>query len=365
VVHLPLGPASYDILLGSGLLEDLPELLRTRCPAAAYAVITDSTVAHLLGERVVANLRKQRPAFLATFAAGEWNKTRDTWGALTDQLLAHGLSRDGAVVALGGGVVGDLAGFVAATYLRGVPYVQVPTTLLAMIDSSIGGKTGVDTAHGKNLVGAFHQPRAVVADVDTLASLPPLHVSAGLAEALKHGAIQDAGYFAWLAAQAAALRAKGAEPLLHAVRRSIEIKAAIVAEDEREHGGRARLNFGHTVGHALEAVSGFELLHGEAVAIGMAVEAALGEQLGLTTPGTAAQLSETLARFGLPTEMPAGLSPERIISATKHDKKAREETVRFAPIAEIGRSAGSSTEGWTFTLPEQALRATLSAVSTP
>jgi 3-dehydroquinate synthase len=214
-----------------------------------------------------------------TFPAGEWNKTRETWSALTDQLLAAGIGRDGAVVAVGGGVVGDVAGFVAATVLRGIPYVQVPTTLLAMIDSSIGGKTGVDTVHGKNLVGAFHQPRAVIADVNTLTTLPPVHRSAGMAEALKHGFIADAIYLESLVRDRD--RILDAEPgaLLETVRRSVEIKAAVVADDERELGRRAILNFGHTVGHAIETVCGYEILHGEAVAMGMIVEAELGKHL--------------------------------------------------------------------------------------
>ena len=364
MVHLPLGDASYDILLGPGLLGDLPHLLETYCPATAYAVITDSSVAKLLGERVVAGLHQRHPTFLATFPAGEWNKTRETWSVVTDQLLEAGLSRDGAVIALGGGVVGDVAGFVAATYLRGVPCVQVPTTLLAMIDSSVGGKTGVDTTHGKNLVGAFHQPRAVVADVDTLATLPPLHVAAGMAEAVKHGAIADADYFATLARDAGGLRQKDPALLLDAVRRSIEIKAAIVAEDEKEHGARARLNFGHTVAHALETVTGYELLHGEAVAIGMVVEAGLGERLGVTAPGTAAVLADALQRFGLPTEMPESFDVERALEAMRRDKKVRQETVRIALIAEVGQSAGSPTKEWTVAVPEAALRTALSTAST-
>ena len=181
-MHIPLGDASYDIILGAGLLARAPQLLTQRCPAASYAVITDSTVAPLYGEPLASALAGEVPARLFTFPAGEWNKTRETWSTLTDQLLTAGIGRDGAVVAVGGGVVGDLAGFVAATVHRGIPYAQVPTTLLAMIDSSIGGKTGVDTPEGKNLVGAFHQPRIVIADVHTLTTLPPLHRAAGRRE---------------------------------------------------------------------------------------------------------------------------------------------------------------------------------------
>src|SRR6185312_7677005 len=210
---------------------------------------------------------------LFEFPAGEWNKTRETWARLSDRLLEHQFGRDSAVIALGGGVVGDVAGFVAATYLRGIPYVQVPTSLLAMIDSSIGGKTGVDVTAGKNLIGAFHQPRLVVADLDVLSSLPRSQLAAGIAEAVKHGVIADAEYFAFLEATPDAILRGDAAAVERLVTRSIEIKAAVVAEDEREMGRRAILNFGHTVGHAIEATVKYDMLHGEAVAIGMAYEA--------------------------------------------------------------------------------------------
>jgi 3-dehydroquinate synthase len=364
VVHLPLGPASYDILLGSGLLDDLPDQLTTRCPAARYAIVTDSSVASLHGERILVRLTQRHEAFLVTFPAGEWNKTRETWSTLTDQLLTRGLGRDGAVIALGGGVVGDVAGFVAATYLRGVPYVQVPTTLLAMIDSSIGGKTGVDTAHGKNLVGAFHQPRAVVADVDTLGTLPPLHVASGVAEALKHGAIADARYFGWTESQSRGIMGRDRDALLALAARSVEIKAAIVAQDEREQGARARLNFGHTVAHALEAVSGYELLHGEAVAMGMVAEAALGERLGVTASGTRERIAAALARFGLPIDLPDRLDVDRAIEAIKHDKKARDESVRFALISGIGESARADGDAWTVAVADDELHEVFRRMST-
>ncbi|MBI3982357.1 MAG: 3-dehydroquinate synthase [Gemmatimonadetes bacterium] len=363
-VHLPLGPASYDILIGPGLLAELPDVLAARCPAARYAIVSDSAVAPLHGERLLGRLKERAEAFLVSFPAGEWNKTRDTWSALTDKLLAGGLGRDGAVIALGGGVVGDLAGFVAATYLRGIPYVQAPTSLLAMIDSSIGGKTGVDTPHGKNLVGAFHQPRAVVADVDTLATLPPLHIASGVAEALKHGAIADADYFAATAAASGAIMLRDRAALLDLVRRSVEIKAAVVAVDERERGARARLNFGHTVAHALESVSGYELIHGEAVAIGMVAEADLGERLGVTEPGTASAIADALTSFGLPTNTGAALDVNRAADAVTHDKKNRREAVRFAFIRQIGDSARSSDGSWTVTVNEHHLRDLFRRVST-
>ncbi|MGH7699222.1 MAG: 3-dehydroquinate synthase, partial [Gemmatimonadales bacterium] len=263
--------ASYDIVIGRGLLAQLPALLARHCPAARYAIVTDSHVEPVLAPKVAAALRDAGLPFESVaVAAGEWNKTRESWAAIADAMLAKHLGRDCAVIALGGGVVGDLAGFVAATYLRGVPYVQLPTSLLAMIDSAIGGKTGVDVPAGKNLLGAFYQPRLVVADLDALATLPAVQLAAGLAEAVKHGVIADAAYFAFLETEAPAIRARDPAALDRVVTRSVEIKAGVVEEDERETGRRAVLNFGHTVAHAIEATSKFEVLHGEAVAIGMA-----------------------------------------------------------------------------------------------
>jgi 3-dehydroquinate synthase len=264
------------------------------------------------------------------------------------------------VVALGGGVVGDVAGFLAATYLRGVPYVQLPTSLLAMIDSSIGGKTGVDVPAGKNLLGAFHQPRLVVADLDLLSSLPPVQLSAGLAEAVKHGVIADAEYFAFLEKEHAAILAKDPAALERVVRRSVEIKAAVVAEDEREAGRRAILNFGHTVGHAIEATTKFEVLHGEAVAIGMALEARLAEALGIAGKGTADRIVKLLERFRLPVERPGGgPSADDLIEVMRGDKKARGGEFRFAMPKGIGAMHGDK-RAWTVGVEEGKIRAALS-----
>jgi 3-dehydroquinate synthase len=346
-------PAPYEVLVGPGALARLPETLSRACPAARYAVIADAAVAARYGTRVRELAGRVAPCSVFTFPAGEWNKTREQWAGLSDALLAAGLGRDGAVIALGGGVTGDLAGFVAATYLRGIPYVQVPTTVLAMIDSSVGGKTGVDTPHGKNLVGAFHQPRAVVADVDTLETLPPPHLAAGLAEAFKHGAIADAAYFARLRSLREALLAHDPAAWLDAVSRSVEIKAAVVAEDEREQGRRAVLNFGHTVAHAIEARSGYETLHGEAVAIGMAAESRLGERVGITRAGVAASVVESLKAFGLPTELPVPAS--ELIRAMSYDKKGRAGTVRFALLERLGCAACGPGGEWTFEVALEAL----------
>jgi 3-dehydroquinate synthase len=349
--------ASYDIVIGRGALGVVPALLAKHCPAAAYAVISDSHVAKLYGENLCRQLSAvSRQTELFTFPAGEWNKTRETWASLSDRMLVAHFGRDCAVVALGGGVVGDVAGFVAATYLRGVPHVQLPTSLLAMIDSSIGGKTGVDVPAGKNLLGAFHQPRLVLADLDLLASLPPVQLSAGLAEAVKHGVIADAEYFGFLERDYVAILKKDGAALEHVVRRSVEIKAEVVAEDEREAGRRAILNFGHTVGHAIEATSKFEVLHGEAVAIGMVYEARLGESLGVTAKGTAERIVRLLEQFRLPVERPHGATVDQLIEVMRSDKKARGGEIRFAVPKGIGVMHEDKKGGWTVAVEDQRIQ---------
>ncbi|HUE95432.1 MAG TPA: 3-dehydroquinate synthase family protein, partial [Longimicrobiaceae bacterium] len=239
----------YEVRIGSGLLARIGRCLEEFCPAHRYVMIADSRVAELYGERVLRAVQESgRPAELITFPAGESHKSRETWSELSDRMLAAGVGRDAAVLALGGGVTGDLAGFVAATYLRGLPLVQLPTTLLAMIDSSVGGKTGVDTPAGKNLIGAFLQPARVIADTDTLRTLPAREVRGGLVEAIKHGAIADAAYFDWIDAERDLLLTLDAAAMVELIRRSVEIKADVVGRDEREGGLRKVLNFGHTVG---------------------------------------------------------------------------------------------------------------------
>ena len=352
--------ASYDILIGTGLIRQMDKLLAEYCPATAYAVISDSHVGKLYGDTLVATLHDAKwQAQLFTFPAGEWNKTRETWATLSDQMLAARLGRDSAVIALGGGVVGDVAGFVAATYLRGVPLVQAPTSLLAMIDSSIGGKTGVDVPGGKNLIGAFHQPRVVIADLQLLDSLAGVQLAAGLAEAVKHGAIADADYFTFLEREHATILAKDRDALQRVVRRSVEIKAEVVAHDEREAGRRAILNFGHTIGHAIEATSKYEVLHGEAVAMGMAYEARLAEDLDIAPRGTASRIRHLLERLRLPVERPNGAAVDDLIDVMRSDKKVRRGGVRFALPCEIGSAHGNPEEGWTVAVEEARLRALL------
>ncbi len=333
--------------------------MEARVQADRYAVITDSNVAGLYGRELVRQLGGAPRCLLFQFPAGEPSKTQETWATLTDELLTHQLGRDTAVIALGGGVTGDLAGFVAGTYLRGVPYVQVPTSILAMVDSSIGGKTGIDTAHGKNLVGVFHQPRAVVIDLTTIDTLPTRHISAGAAEALKHGAICDAEYFDWLTSNHQGVLARDGEDLFHLVRRSVELKRKVVADDERELGRRAILNFGHTVAHALESVSGLAMLHGEAVGLGMVAAASLGTELGITDPSAAERLKTAIDMLHLPTRLPSSLDLERILAAIAHDKKNRRGAVRFALLKSIGQVAPGPGGSWTHTVPDSALRTVL------
>lgn len=354
--------ASYDILIDRGLLSELPRLVSRHCPARRYAVISDSHVAELYGPRVIQVLRDGGlDAELYAFPAGEWNKTRDVWASLSDRMLEAQLGRDAAVLALGGGVTGDVAGFVAATYYRGLPIVQIPTTLLAMIDSSIGGKTGVDTPQGKNLLGAFHQPRVVIADLETLTTLPVAQLAAGMAEAIKHGVIADAEYCAALDRDRDAVMGKGRDPaaLERLVTRSVEIKAAVVAADERENGRRAFLNFGHTIGHAVEATNGYAILHGEAIAIGMALESALAEQVGVAERGTGAGIVRLLERFNLPTALPAEARVDDLVRAMHHDKKRRGDDLHFALPRRIGEMCGDATTGWTMPVSEDIVRIVL------
>lgn len=347
---------SYDVHVGRGLLAELPRILAAASPAHRYAVIADHHVAELHGARLSSALAGAGlAAKLFTFPAGEWNKSRQQWAELTDAMLAAGFGRDSAVVAFGGGVAGDLGGFVAATYLRGVPVVQVPTTLLAMIDASVGGKTGVDVPGGKNLVGSFHPPRAVVADVDLLATLTRPQLAAGMAEAVKHGVIADAAYFASLA-DPGPVFAKDLPALERIVARSVEIKAAIVRRDQREAGERQVLNFGHTVGHAVEAAAGYAMLHGEAVAVGMAVEARLGEVLQITSRGVADAVATVLQHYGLPTRPPEEATTDALLDLMTRDKKVRAGALRCALPRAIGAMAEREDGTWTVEIEALVMR---------
>jgi 3-dehydroquinate synthase len=327
----------YPVRVGSGVLGQLVALLKQWSPAHQYALIADAHVFHLHGNRVRELCSALgRPLSVHTFVPGEERKNRDEWARLTDELLAEGLGRDGCVIALGGGVAGDLAGFVAATYMRGIPFVQLPTSLVAMVDASIGGKTGVDVPSGKNLVGAFHPPRFVLSDADFCATLPRAERAQGLAEALKHGAILDAAYFAWVEENAAQLLEGDPDVTAFLVARSVQLKAQVVSEDERESGLRQILNFGHTLGHAIEAESNFLVPHGHAVALGMVLEARLGERVGVTRPGVAARLVNALERLELPTSLSSVPDPDVLLRWASRDKKSRRGIVRYVLLSDIG-----------------------------
>ncbi|MGH8084059.1 MAG: 3-dehydroquinate synthase [Lysobacter sp.] len=340
------GAVPYTIVIGPGLLDD-GNCLATGIRGRHALLVSDANVAPLYADGVEAALRSARPS-LATarfvMPAGEHEKTLARFGEVLDALAALGATRDAAVIALGGGVVGDLTGFAAACWMRGIDVVQLPTTLLAMVDSSVGGKTAVDLPAGKNLVGAFHPPRAVIADTRALRTLPERELRAGLAEVVKYGAIFDAGFLDWLDAHADALLARDDAALAEAITRSCEFKAGVVARDPREHGDRALLNFGHTFGHAIETEQGYAgttgdgLNHGEAVAVGMVLAARLAAALGLAPMADAGRLEALLRRFGLPTAVPAGLTPERLLARMRLDKKADAGGIRFVLWDGAGRA---------------------------
>ena len=350
----------YPVTIAPGALQGLADTVHAIAASNRVAVITDSEVGPRYGAGVMALLGLTGDT-LFTVPAGEEHKTRETWQRLTDDLLARGFGRDTTIVALGGGVVGDLAGFVAATYMRGVPVVQVPTSLLAMVDASVGGKTGVDTPAGKNLVGAFHQPAAVVIDPATLRTLPRPHLAAGFAEILKHGVVADADYFDSAARFAEKNRWDDVdvEGLVPLIRRSVEIKAGVVSRDEREAGIRKILNFGHTIGHAIETGTGFGVLHGQAVAFGMVVEARIAERLGIGARGLAGQIEHACNLAGLST-LPPDLPVDRIVRLTHADKKARGGRVEYALPERIGSMAGADS-GWAIPVDDETARGVLAS----
>ena len=329
----------YEILIGGGLTGDAASW--QGLPKAAQAVIvTNPTVDALHGAALRRALAPLYPR-ITTLALpdGEVHKDWPTLNLIFDHLLREGCDRRTVLFALGGGVVGDITGFAAATYMRGVPFVQVPTTLLAQVDSSVGGKTAINHPAGKNMIGAFYQPRRVLCDLDTLDTLPARELAAGLAEVIKYGPIADAAFLDWIETNLDALLARDRAALAHAVRRSCEIKAWVVGQDERESGLRAILNFGHTFGHAIEAGLGFgEWLHGEAVGCGMVMAAELSAALGLVAPAFVDRLSCIVARAGLPVRGPA-LGAARYLELMRVDKKAEGGEIRFVVIESIGRAA--------------------------
>lgn len=334
------GERRYPVIVARGALAELGERTLAAAPAHKYALIADSRVAELHAEQALASFAEAGcDAELLVFPAGEWNKSRAAWAVLSDELLECGFGRDATVVALGGGVAGDLSGFVASTYMRGVPFVVVPTSLLAMVDASIGGKTGLDTDRAKNAVGTFHHPRLVLIDPELLSTLPKPHLRAGLAEAIKTAAIRDADLFAWIEANAADLAAGDLETLSELIAACAGIKAAIVSADPSEESLRQILNFGHTAGHALETLAGLALLHGEAVAAGMRLETRLGEAIGVTVAGTSTRMDAVLDACDVPNLLDGSVRADRLLEAAATDKKNRGGLPHWVLLRKIGEVA--------------------------
>jgi 3-dehydroquinate synthase len=338
-VHVGLGERSYEILVGGGLLGNERSCLALPTAPQA-AIVSNRTVAPLYAERLRRVLEAVYPrCFLVALPDGEQHKDWQTLNLIFDRLLAEGCDRKTVLFALGGGVIGDMTGFAAACYMRGVPFVQVPTTLLAQVDSSVGGKTAINHPLGKNMIGAFYQPVRVICDLDTLDTLPQRELSAGLAEVIKYGPIYDADFLDWIEHNLDALLARDKGALAHAVRRSCEIKAAVVSQDERESGLRAILNFGHTFGHAIEAGLGYGTwLHGEAVGCGMVMASELSARLGLMPPSFVDRMRRLIERAGLPVTGPA-LGAERYLELMRVDKKAEGGDIRYVVIESLGRAA--------------------------
>ncbi len=337
-VRIDLGERSYDILIGRGLLDDRASF-EGLPPAACAVIVSNVTVAPLYAQRLKSALGERYPRVLVIeLPDGEAHKDWTSLNAIFDALLGAGCDRKTLLFALGGGVVGDITGFAAACYMRGVPFVQVPTTLLAQVDSSVGGKTAINHPLGKNMIGAFHQPLRVVADLATLVTLPEREIAAGLAEVIKVGPIADEAFLGWLEVNLDALLARDPAALARAVRRSCEIKAWVVGQDERESGLRAILNFGHTFGHAIESGLGYgQWLHGEALGCGMVMAADLSMRLGLIDAAYAQRLTRLIERAGLPITGPA-LGASRYLELMRVDKKAEGGEVRFVVIEAPGRA---------------------------
>jgi 3-dehydroquinate synthase len=338
-IAIELGERSYRISIGTGLLADATTWAAV--PSSAQAlIVTNTTVAPLYATQLAQILSDFHGAVhVVALPDGEEHKNWQTLNLIYDALLQNACDRKTVLYALGGGVVGDMAGFAAASYMRGVPFVQVPTTLLAQVDSSVGGKTAINHPLGKNMIGAFYQPRLVVCDLETLATLPDREFSAGLAEVIKYGPIADTAFLDWLDANVKALMARQNDALAHAVRRSCEIKAWVVGQDEREAGLRAILNFGHTFGHAIEAGLGYgKWLHGEAVGCGMVMALHLSQRLGLVDGAFVDRVTALVRQAGLPTVGPA-LGADRYLELMRVDKKAEAGEIRFVVIDRPGSAA--------------------------
>jgi 3-dehydroquinate synthase len=350
-LQVDVGHARYPIAIGPGLLTN-SELLNAYIRGRDLLIVTNGMVARLYLAKLTDSLAGRRVAE-CILPDGEQHKTLQTAGWVFDALVAKKMNRDATVLALGGGVVGDVAGFAAASYQRGVGYVQIPTTLLAQVDSSVGGKTGVNHPGGKNLIGAFYQPQSVIADIETLTTLPDRELRAGLAEVIKYGCVWDRLLFDWLDTHIPELLTRDAEALTYAIARSCEIKATVVAKDEREQNLRAILNFGHTFGHAIEAATAYETyLHGEAVGLGMLIAADLSHRLGLIGSDIPARVRDILTRAGLPTEVPR-IGATKAFELMQMDKKVLAGAVRLVLLEKLGQAILTSD------YPQGALDATL------
>jgi 3-dehydroquinate synthase len=350
-LQVDVGHSRYPISIGPGLIANR-ELLDAHIRGRDLLIVTNTTVAHLYLEKLMGGLAGRRVAE-CILPDGEQHKTLQTAAWVFDSLVGNKMNRDATVLALGGGVVGDIAGFAAACYQRGVGYAQLPTTLLAQVDSSVGGKTGVNHSGGKNLIGAFYQPLCVITDTDTLATLPDRELRAGLAEVIKYGCVWDPLLFDWLDHNMAKLLARDADALTYAIARSCEIKSTVVAKDEREHNVRAILNFGHTFGHAIEAATAYQtFLHGEAVGLGMLIAADLSHRLGLIDAAITNRVRDILARAGLPVEAPQ-IGAAKALELMQMDKKVLAGTVRLVLLDRLGRAIVTGD------YPQAALEATL------
>ncbi len=337
-LNVALGERSYPIYIGSGLLKK-PELFKPWIDGKSVFVVTNTTVGPLYSATLIQTISGDaKSVHEIVLPDGESYKDWVTLQKIFDALLTHGADRKSVLIALGGGVIGDMVGFAAASFMRGIRFIQVPTTLLAQVDSSVGGKTGINHPLGKNMIGAFHQPVAVIADLDTLKSLPPRELSAGLAEVIKHGAIADAEFFDWIEAQRQELLNCDIKAMSHAVERSCEIKSAVVAADETESGIRAILNFGHTFGHAIESGLGYgEWLHGEAVGCGMVMAADLSSRLGYLKSEEVSRIKKLIAAMGLPDCAPK-LGNSRFFDLMRIDKKSEGGEIRYITLKKIGQA---------------------------
>ncbi len=353
-LQVDLGERSYPISIGQSLLDDA-DLVSRHVRGKRVVIVTNTVVGPLYLERLAGQLAGAgKQVTTVVLPDGEEEKNWASLMKVFDVLLAEKCDRKTTLIALGGGVIGDLTGFAAASYMRGVPFIQIPTTLLSQVDSSVGGKTGINHPLGKNMIGAFYQPQAVIADTGTLDTLPPRELSAGLAEVIKHGAIIDPPFFDWIEANIARLVAKDPEALAHAIRRSCEIKADVVRQDEREGGLRAILNFGHTFGHAIESGLGYgEWLHGEAVGCGMVMAADLSHRLGFIDAGTRERIEALVKAAGLPVEAP-DLGEDRWLELMEVDKKNEGGQIKFILLKPLGTSV-------IMPVPQEALLATLKA----